>query len=446
MSELKRRRSPRILLVLAGILVVLVAVVLQVLDGWLLNRVRKEAAVYAAHLGRPIEIGGLSTKIFGRFGVKLENVTLGPAGTEQLPFFATLQRLEVRAALWPMLRSRGNDLQVHVVDIDRPEITVIRLADGTTNLDQLLARVEALPKDPEPTPAESESPSDLSGVKLDRFAVTDGRVRFVDRSGKAPHELAVNDLDITVEDLRAGQPLVVQIAAAVLAEKQNLQLSLVSTPLPPTLMPTPDRVELKSQPIDLSPLGPFLPEDVGFLAGSLEASFKAKLGRAVPGGEGPTEVLGVIRALGLKFRGSQGGAPLDIVVHSDLSGDATEGSLDLRKLEISFGPAQLSGKGRVSSSRARRRRWRGWSSWRATWTRRCSPATTRRWRRAWAGRSPDRSDCRSPRWNPGRPRPRLRRGPDPGAAAGPGGADQGCGRADAAQRNPAGFGEGSLWV
>ncbi|HZA52277.1 MAG TPA: AsmA family protein [Myxococcaceae bacterium] len=346
MNGRKRRRWPVILAAAVALVVIAAVVALQLLDGWLLQRVRREADVYAQQLGRPIEIRELATRLIAGAGVSIEGITLGPAPGEELPL-ASVERVDVRAALWPLVRSAGKDIQIRSVEVHRPELTVVRLPDGTTNLDHLRGRLEKMSEETAAGAGAPEEERDLSGVRLGRFALEDGRVRFVDRSGQAAREVAINDLDVMLEDLRVGKPLELTMAAAVLAEKQNLNVSLTSTPLPPSLLPTPDRLVLKAEPIDLSPLAPFLPRDVGFLAGSLDADLTAQLGRAVPGGEGATRIAGVFRAMGLRFRGAEGGKALDITVDSDLSGDVVEGSLDLRKLEIALGPAHISGRGKV---------------------------------------------------------------------------------------------------
>ena len=107
-----------------------------------------------------------------------------------------------------------------------------------------------------------------------------------------------------VDDLRAGKPLDVMVKAALLTDKQNLELRLHTAPLPKSLVPTPERVMVKIQPVDLAPLGPFLPKDARLEAGRLDADWTAELGAAVTGGKGPTKAKGGIHARGLRFAGT----------------------------------------------------------------------------------------------------------------------------------------------
>lgn len=346
MAAVKKKRWPYVLGGILVLLIAIVAVVLWRLDAILLKTARDQAATYSQKLGRPITIGDISTKLFPHVGAQIEDVVVGPAEGEDLPL-AELKQVDVSVAAMPLLSSRGKDIQVKNAEVSGLTVNVLRLADGTTNVQRLQEKLaQQQPK--EETPEEESQPTDLSGVHVERAALTDGTIRFVDRAGGAQaRELAVRDLDIEVKDLRVGQPLKVDLAAAVLAEKQNLKMTLQAAPLPATLVPTPEQVTLKADRIDLSPLGPFLPPDVGFQAGTLDADWKADLGGAVPGGKGPTKLVGVIKALGMKFAGAEGGKALDVVLDTDVTGDMATGDLALDKLNLDLGPAAITGKGRV---------------------------------------------------------------------------------------------------
>ncbi len=346
MAAVKKKRWPYVLGGILVLLIAIVAVVLSRLDAILLKTARDQAATYSQKLGRPIEIGDVSTKLFPYVGAHIQNVSVGAAEGEDLPL-AEVKDVTVSVAAMPLLTSKGKDIQVKNAEVSGLTVNVLRLADGTTNVQRLQEKLAAQqPK--EETPEEESQPTDLSGVHVERAALTDGAIRFVDRAGGAQaRELAVKDLDIEVKDLRVGQPLKVDLAAAVLAEKQNLKMTLAAAPLPATLIPTPEQVTLKAEHIDLSPLGPFLPPDVGLQAGTLDADWKADLGGAVPGGKGPTKLVGVIKALGMKFAGSEGGKALDVVLDTDVTGDMAAGDLALDKLNLGLGPAAITGKGKV---------------------------------------------------------------------------------------------------
>ncbi|MFE8604341.1 AsmA family protein [Archangium violaceum] len=341
----KKKRWPYVLGGIVLLLVVAVAVALWRLDAFLLQRARTEAAAFAQTLGRPVDIGDISTQLIPHVGVEVENVVVGAAEGEQVPL-AEMKKLDVAVALWPALTSRGQDIQVKNAEVSGLTINVVRLPDGTTNVSRLQEKLaQQQPK--EETPPAEEQPTDLSMVRVDRAALTDATIRFIDRSAAQARELAITDLDVEVKDLRAGKPLDVVLHAAVLAQKQNFHLTLHTTPLPASLIPVPERVELKSEPIDLTPLGPFLGAEAGLQAGTLQADWTAQLGAAVPGGTGPTNLKGGLRAQGLRFAGAEGGKALDVVVDTDVTGDMEKGDLSLQTLRMELGPARITGKGQV---------------------------------------------------------------------------------------------------
>src|SRR5262249_48990225 len=156
-------------------------------------------------------------------------------------------------------------------------VNVIKLADGSQNVNRLLDKINE-GKAPEPEkPAEPEKPTDLSAIRVDGAVVEDARVRFIDLGGAQRRELEVNQLNVKVRDLRAGQPLRVYVTAAVFAAAQNLSVELKAAPLPPTLVPTPEHLAIKAKAIDLGPLGPFVGKDVGMDRGTLDADWSADL-------------------------------------------------------------------------------------------------------------------------------------------------------------------------
>src|SRR5262249_13965285 len=101
------------------------------------------------------------------------------------------------------------------------------------------------------------------------------------------------------------------------------------------------------QPIDLRPIAPFLPRDVGLQEGKLAADLTADFGAAVPGGKGETKVHGTLSAAALRFAEAEDAKPIDVLLDANLQGDASRGDLQIGHLEFGVGPAGISGKGRV---------------------------------------------------------------------------------------------------
>jgi AsmA protein len=335
------KRWQKAVATLVAVVVVLVVVLSFVLDGILTSKAREQAQELSQEWGRPVQIGAVATKLLTGLGVRVSEVQIGAASGEDVPL-VDLKRVEVRVALLRALFSGGKSVQVRSAEVQGLTVNVERLTDGTTNLqrfqDKLAESSEKKPKD--------GKQSDLSFLRVDHAALREGKIAFIDKATRGAKELAVQHLDVEVNDLRSGKPLDVLLKAAVLADKQNLEVRVKTAPLPVTLTPTPTSVALHvNPPIDIGPLGPFAGKDVGLESGTLDADFDAQLGAAVPGGSGPTAVKGVIKLAGLRFAGAEGGKKLDVVLDTDLKGDAVAGDVRIDRLRLDLGPAGITGHG-----------------------------------------------------------------------------------------------------
>ena len=342
-----RRRWPKVAGALLLVLVLLVAGAVFALDAILLSQARKRTDALSQQLGRPITVGGVKTKLLGGLGVRVTDVGVGAGPGEEVPL-VTLRRAEVEADLWRAIRSGGKEIHVGSAVLEGLHVNVVKLPDGTTNAERFAKELEKLPSEetkPAPEqPAEAGAPPKL---KVGRAAVENARIAFLDRTTAGAKELAIDDLDVEVRDLEAGKPLELVLRAAVLAEKQNLEVRVKAAPLPPTLEPTPEQLAVKLEPVDLAPLAPFFPKALGFRRGHLSMDLSAALGAAVPGGSGPTKLEGWIRAAQLFFSDARD-TYLDLTFEADVEGDAAAGSLRIGKLVLVAGPVTVTGTGRVS--------------------------------------------------------------------------------------------------
>jgi AsmA protein len=340
-----QKRWVRVLAIVVAVLVAIIYVLSLVLDSILTKRAQAEAATLSQQLGRPVAVGRVSTSVFTGLGASVTGLEVGAAPDEGVPL-AQVKEVKVKVGALRALFSLGKDIVVHSIEVAEPMVSVVRLPDGTTNLERLQTRLAEQEKKTKPAEPTSNEPTDLSAIRVDHAEISNGQVRLVDRSTGKTRELGIKDLDITLDDLRAGKPLDVVVKAALLAEKQNLELRLHTAPLPKTLQPTPEKLMVKIQPVDLAPLGPFLPKDARLEAGKLDADWSAELGAAVPGGKGPTKAKGGIHARGLRFTGTTS-APVDLTLDTDLDGNAERGDLDIRTLALALGQAGITGHGRI---------------------------------------------------------------------------------------------------
>src|SRR3954465_9793462 len=228
------KRWQKIVGITALVVVVALVVVSFVLDGILTSKAKEEAQKLSQEWGRPVEIGGVATKLLTGLGVRVSNVQIGAAQGEDVPL-VDLQKVEVRMALLRAIFSAGKSVEVRSAELQGLTVNVERLPDGTTNLQRLQ---EKLAQNAEQKPKD-EKQTDLSFLRVDHAALREGKVAFIDKVTRGAKPLAVQHLDVTVNDLRAGQPLEVLVKAGVLSDKQNLELRLKAAPLPPTLTPTP---------------------------------------------------------------------------------------------------------------------------------------------------------------------------------------------------------------
>jgi AsmA protein len=338
------KRWQKIVGIAVLVLIAAIVVLSFVLDGILTSKAKEQAQKLSAEWGRPVQIGGVATKLLTGFGVRVSDVQIGAAAGEDVPLL-DLKQVEVKVALLRAIFSAGKSVEIRSAEMQGLTVNVERLPDGTTNLQRLQ---EKLAKNAEQKPKD-EKQADLSFLRVDHAALREGKVAFIDKVTRGAKPLAVQHLDLRVDDLRSGQPLALVVKAAVLADKQNLVLEVKTAPLPPTLTPTPTRLALRvDPPIDIGPLGPFMGKDVGLQAGTLDADFDAQMGAAVPGGSGPTSVKGTIKLAGLRFAGAEGGRKLDVTFDSDVKGDATAGDVRIDKLRLDIGPAGITGHGSAS--------------------------------------------------------------------------------------------------
>ena len=345
-----RRRWPKVLGAIVVVLVVLLVVAALVLDRVLTSEARKQAETLSAQLGRPVTIGSVETKLLTGLGVKVSDVGIGGRPDEGVPLLQ-LKRAEVSVGLFRAVFSGGKDILVRRAIVEGLQLNVVKLPDGTTNVERVQ---DALAKEQK---AEAEKPAEQPGAKkepalrslrVNRAAVENARIAFLDKSIRGAKELYVDHLDVVVKDLETGKPLEVTLKAAVLQDKQNVDLRVKAAPLPPSLQVTPEQIVLKVEPIDLDPLAPFTPKTAGFRGGRFQADLDARLGAAVAGGSGKTAVKGGFRATQLAFAGQEGGKRLDVVLDSDLEADADQGDLRIGKLDLTVGPMKLTGQGRAT--------------------------------------------------------------------------------------------------
>jgi AsmA protein len=204
---------------LALVLTVVVLVGLLLNINALIARNKEYLISQAEHaLGREIEVGEVEATLLNGIGVRLGNFVMADDPVFSAEKFIRARDLQINLKFWPLLRK---EFQVKRVILHDPVIRVIRNQAGVFNFstigkakDKKAAEKENKQRAPkqQTTPALLVSLVDISG----------GDVRYVDR--KDGSDLHVRQMDLKVEDLDFNRPVSVRLAAAVYADKQNVNL------------------------------------------------------------------------------------------------------------------------------------------------------------------------------------------------------------------------------
>src|SRR5439155_23841095 len=127
------KRWQKAVTIVVAVVVVLVVILSFILDGILTPKARGQAQELSQEWGRPVQIGGVATKLLTGLVVRVSDVQIGAASGEDVPLEA-LERVEVRVALLRALFCGGKSVQVHAAVVQGSTVYVERRSDGTPNL------------------------------------------------------------------------------------------------------------------------------------------------------------------------------------------------------------------------------------------------------------------------------------------------------------------------
>ncbi|HYY53648.1 MAG TPA: AsmA family protein, partial [Myxococcales bacterium] len=88
------KRWQKIVAIAVGVIIVLVVILSFVLDGILTSKAKEQTQKLSQEWGRPVQIGGVATKLLTGLGVRVSGVQIGTAAGEDVPLL-DLQRVEV---------------------------------------------------------------------------------------------------------------------------------------------------------------------------------------------------------------------------------------------------------------------------------------------------------------------------------------------------------------
>ncbi|WP_242395437.1 AsmA family protein [Anaeromyxobacter oryzisoli] len=224
------RRIGLVVGALAGALVLLlIALVLLVDSGAVTRRVTELVLPRAsAALGRDVTVRGARLGVLPHPHVRFDGLRV--AGRPGEPALAEAEALDVEVGFWPLLLSRGREVDIRAVSLVRLTVNVVRAADGSWSFEGLGARAAGA------TPLETSGGGRDTAVAVRELRIEDGIVRVVDRSAGAEAAVAaLTRLELRASGIGAGRPLSLRFAAALASDVQNLHADLKVSALPATV-------------------------------------------------------------------------------------------------------------------------------------------------------------------------------------------------------------------
>jgi uncharacterized protein involved in outer membrane biogenesis len=292
-------------------------------------------------LGRSVAFDEIGISFRGGLGARITSVAIGEDPAFGEGEFLRADRIDAVIKILPALRGR---YEVARVEIDAPEINIIKTRDGF-NFDSL-----GRAADDQAPAAERGTPAAALPFLVSSLRISDGRLRFADRSASPATELNVDHIDFSASDVGFDHPIQLDLAAAVLGvAEQNVRVG-------GTLGPLDSLEAAASAPVDLRvDLGPIVIDRLKNLA---------LIGESIPAELSSPDPI----ALSVKLHGSVGA--LGTIVSMDASDAAISyadqfakpkgvrfvidadvkqvgDAIDVTKFDLHLAKAHLTGSGRI---------------------------------------------------------------------------------------------------
>ncbi len=192
----------KIIFSLAGVLILLLLVAIVVLPmlvdpndfkGQITQTVKDKT-------GRTLEIDGdISLSVFPWLGMDIGTTRLGNASGFDAPHMASMEAVQVRVKLMPLL---SKELEVDTVKLSGLRLNLAKNAAGVTNWDDLLAAAGA--DDAPDDKAKKDKDGDgLKNLEIGGIEITDAQLVWDDRAANSRYE--INDLSLTTGDIEPGE-------------------------------------------------------------------------------------------------------------------------------------------------------------------------------------------------------------------------------------------------
>jgi AsmA protein len=201
----------KIILSVAGLLVALIVVAAIVLPLVVDPNDYKQEIMTAVHdkTGRTLEIDGdISLSVFPWLGLDIGSTRLGNAAGFTDPYMASMETVQVRVKLLPLLRKQ---LEIDTVKLDGLQLNLARDKSGKTNWDDLGAAKSA----PETKPEATTGGTGLEHLAIGGIEISDAKLSWDDRQAGAHYE--VNDLSLDTSGITEDKPFDLKLGLALQA-------------------------------------------------------------------------------------------------------------------------------------------------------------------------------------------------------------------------------------
>jgi AsmA protein len=279
----------------------------------------------SAALGRPVKVGNLSLSLFsGSLGA--DDLSIGDDPAFSKSAFLTAKSLKVGVEMMPLIFSKA--LHVTGVTIEKPEIVLIKDAEGKWNFASLATSDAKTAK----SPSESGSAPDLRIKKLE---LTDGRITVKSTTSTKSH--VYENLHLEASDVSATSSVPFSLTAK-LPGGGDLKVEGKAGPVDSkdaTLSPLDAKISISA--LDLAGTG-FVDSSTG-IAGLMD--FNSSV--VAQGGEAHAQGTVKLNKLQVRKGGAPSGVPVNVDFDSNYDLRRSAGTLKEGTVKIGNAVAHLAG-------------------------------------------------------------------------------------------------------
>jgi uncharacterized protein involved in outer membrane biogenesis len=208
-------------------------------------------------LGRKISAGQVRITVIPGIGVHFNDLVMADDPAFSRGVFVTANSLQVNVHFWPLLLQQ---LRIKKVILHDPLINIVRNQAGVYNFSSLglqSTRNESLGASKNSRASAERATPLLSPISL--IQVFNGQMRYLDQ--KDSSDLTVTQLDLKIAQLNYENSFQLELAMAVFAAKQNIQLKTAVGPLDyhSSVRDLPLDGELRADAIDMGRIRAALP-------------------------------------------------------------------------------------------------------------------------------------------------------------------------------------------